>query len=82
MLLNIEFHGLLRQIVGRPELQLQLPKGTVEDVLHRLCELQPQLAAHLPGVACAMGSEIVARTYVLADGDTLALIPPVSGGAG
>lgn len=80
MQLGIEFHGILRQIMGRQELTLQLPTGTVEDVLSELCKREPQLAPHLTAVACALGSEIVPRSYTLSDHDSLALIPPVSGG--
>ncbi|HET6655229.1 MAG TPA: MoaD/ThiS family protein [Gammaproteobacteria bacterium] len=35
---------------------------------------------YLPFVACAVGDEIVVRNYPLQEGDTLVLLPPVSGG--
>jgi sulfur-carrier protein len=80
MRVTIELYGVLRHIVGDERCVIELHNGTVADALDQLCRQQPQLAAQLPRVACAIGSELVQREARLAEGCTLALIPPVSGG--
>ncbi len=81
MLIRIEFHGILRQIVGKEFMTLQLTTGSVQEALSQICQQYPELAPHLPRVACAIGSEIVPRNHALALRDVLSLIPPVSGGS-
>lgn len=80
MQLKVEFYGVLRQVMGADALVLDAAIETVDQALDQLCRLQPALAAHLPRVACAVGSDIVPRNQCLGERSTLALIPPVSGG--
>lgn len=80
MRINVEFYGVLNQVMGAQALTLELAGNTVRETLEHLCQQQPGLMTHLPRVACAIGSEIVTREHALTDHDTLALIPPVSGG--
>lgn len=81
MRVTVEFYGVLRQVMGSDTMVLDLPDGTVQEVLERLCQQQPQLTVQLPRVACAIGSDIVSREQYMPDMSTLALIPPVSGGS-
>lgn len=81
MHITVECHGLLREICGA-ELALEIPQddATVAAALQLLAAQHPALNPHLPRVACARGDTLVARDAPLAQGDRLALIPPVSGG--
>ncbi|MEM8737659.1 MAG: MoaD/ThiS family protein [Planctomycetota bacterium] len=75
----------LAQRAGVREVGLDLPfKSTVADALAAAAERYPGLGAveevGSAGVATAVNLGYVPRSTVLADGDELALIPPVSGG--
>lgn len=80
-MITVEFYGVLQQAAGSERVQypLELP-APVERVLEGLQLEYPQLAAHLPRLACAVNDEIVPRSEPIAPGATLALLPPVSGG--
>lgn len=70
-----------REIAGTSELALELPAGArVGDALARLAEREPRLARFLPGCRQARNDRFVALDEPLADGDEVAVIPPVSGG--
>jgi molybdopterin synthase catalytic subunit len=76
MIVQVRLFAILRERVGRPTLELELPDGArVADALERVREI----AGEVPAVMA------VNRIYASADqelhaGDELALIPPVSGG--
>ena len=79
MTARLVFLGRLRDVAGAAE--LEVPAAPLEDVL---AALPPELAAALLGerVRIALnGALLVDRGgIVLADGDELAFLPPVSGG--
>jgi MoaE-MoaD fusion protein len=81
---EVRLFAMLRERAGAGALQLSLPAGaTVADALARLGE-QPdlgELIARMP-LTTAVNREYVDSATVLHAGDELALIPPVSGGAG
>ena len=83
--IDVRLFAMLRERAGAGRLALSVPAGaTVADALARLCEQDERLGellARLP-VTTAVNREYVASETVLADGDELALIPPVSGGEG
>jgi molybdopterin converting factor small subunit len=61
---------------------MQLPDGATVAVLRDTLGAQhPVVQALLPTLVCAIDEEYVESSQVLADGDRVALIPPVSGGA-
>lgn len=61
--------------------ELELPGGaTVAVALDALRAAVPGLEPRLGSLACAVDAAYVRRDRVLAAGETLALIPPVSGG--
>jgi molybdopterin synthase catalytic subunit len=80
---EVRLFAMLRERAGAASLELQVPAGTtVAEALTRLARW-PELAElvdRLP-VATAVNREYVGRDTVLCEGDELALIPPVSGGA-
>ena len=82
MRLTVEFFAGLRERAGCAELTLEgLPEPLDVDALKlELEQRMPELGAlvHVTGV---IGTEYVPGDYALTDGDRLALLPPVSGGA-
>ena len=54
--------------------------STVDQLLAGLTESHPQIAARREVIAVAVNECYVNRDHVLHDGDTIAIIPPVSGG--
>lgn len=85
MLLQVRLFAVLRERAGRGSLEIELAEGaTVADALRALAAASEPLGAALEAMPVVMA---VNRTYVgeeetLSPGDELALIPPVSGGAG
>lgn|SRR5690606_12551574 len=83
MRVRVRLFGALREALGAKELEANLPEGA------SAAELRARLAAEHPAVA-AFGARLrlsVNRAFasddvVLAEGDEVAFLPPVSGGAG
>ncbi|MBI3098345.1 MAG: molybdenum cofactor biosynthesis protein MoaE [Planctomycetes bacterium] len=68
---------------NRGGVELDLPAGaTVQAVCDSVARAHPGLAERLAVVAVAVNQSIVPRTHPLGEGDEVALLPPVSGGAG
>jgi molybdopterin converting factor subunit 1 len=75
------FFASCRDIVKDREKELEVPEGsTAGKALDRLCELYPRLSDLRGRMALSVNEEYAAPESVLGPGDTLALIPPVSGG--
>ena len=78
MEVTIRLFAMLRERAGAREISLELPDGArVADAIDALGEI----AAGLP-LVMAVNREYAPEDRVLDPGDELALIPPVSGGAG
>jgi len=78
VIVRVRLFAQLRERAGTRELALELPEGAcVADALARL----DHLARGLP-LVLAVNRSYAAEDQPLAPGDELALIPPVSGGAG
>jgi MoaE-MoaD fusion protein len=77
MKIRVRLFAGLREQAGVPELELELPAGS------RLTDVWPQLGLgdEPEGLLYAVNKEYAAGDRRLADGDEVALIPPVSGGA-
>jgi MoaE-MoaD fusion protein len=67
----------LRERAGMGENEIELPEGARAREVWELLELGPEPA----GLAYAVNRQYVDRDHALSDGDELAIIPPVSGGA-
>jgi len=79
--LTIRFFGPARDIVGGSSMSLDVDEGdTVGSVAGRLAKEYPRLGAAL-GIRLAVNRAYVPLNHVLSEGDELAVIPPVSGGA-
>ncbi len=74
----------LREVAGSDRLveEFDAPSVSVETLRSRLDEAHPKLRPYLSGVAIAVNEEYILEPgTALNDGDTVALIPPIAGGA-
>ncbi|HLJ65774.1 MAG TPA: MoaD/ThiS family protein [Chloroflexota bacterium] len=72
-----------REIAGQSELRVAIQAGTtVESVLGSLESKYPELAALRQCTTFAVNRQIVGGSTTLRDGDELAFLQPVAGGAG
>ena len=84
MLVRVRLFACLRECAGTDSLELELAGGaTVADAMSTLAghEALGEMLARMP-VHMAVNRDYAAADTVLAPEDELALIPPVSGGAG
>jgi len=83
MRVRVRLFARQREIAGAREVALELPEGsTIEDAWAALVVLHPALAAGRRYVRYARNGQYTGPETALADGDEVACIPPVSGGAG
>jgi molybdopterin synthase catalytic subunit len=82
MRVNVKLFGAVREQSGAKELSLDLPEGA------RIADLRGRLEAEIEIVAkfgerlrISRNLELVTEEEQLSDGDEIALLPPVSGGA-
>jgi MoaE-MoaD fusion protein len=77
MRVRVRLFAGLRERVGTGENEMELPPGA------RACDVWEllQVGPEPEGLAYAVNRQYVSRDHALADGDELAIIPPVSGGA-
>lgn len=81
MRIDVRLFASYREAAGVGRFDLELPGGaTVRDAVARVAERHPAVGRG-PRVLMARNREYVDADALLADGDELALIPPVSGGA-
>lgn len=79
---QIKYFAIIRERLGRSEERRDVAGGsTAGDVLEQIAGESPAMAGLLPAILVMVNQEYAARDRVLQDGDELALIPPVSGGA-
>src|SRR3569833_1161994 len=82
MNVKILYFAVLRERRGVSAETLDLPDGAdVAMALAMIAKQNPGVAPLLPRAQVAVNQAIVAATTPLGEGDELALIPPVSGGA-
>jgi MoaE-MoaD fusion protein len=82
MKIRVLFFGLTRDLTGFGEERLELPEGGhLEDLWRRYESRFPEFAEVLPSLVTAVNQEIAGRAQPLRDGDEVAFLPPVSGGA-
>ena len=77
------YFAVLRERFGRDSEQVELREpATVADLLAWVRERQPAFPPLERRVQVAVNRQVVPASHGLADGDEVALIPPVSGGSG
>jgi molybdopterin synthase catalytic subunit len=80
---RVRLFAVQRELAGTREVPLELPDGAdVEAAWSALVERHPVLAPGRASVRFARNGDYADPTTTLADGDEVAMIPPVSGGAG
>lgn len=81
MIIHVRHFQSIRRAVGADREELTLPDGApVSDALALLVSRHPILESHLSSAAIAVNEERVPASHILSNGDTLALLPPFSGG--
>jgi molybdopterin converting factor subunit 1 len=82
MRVNVKLFAILRERAGTSELVIHLrPGATVADAAETLVEKFPDISPLLSRIVFAVNQTYSKRETPLSEGDELALIPPVSGGA-
>jgi len=82
MTVRLRFFASLRERLKASAAERTLSDGaTVADLWAVLCRERPDLETLSRSITFAVNREYVEREHVLADGDEVALIPPVSGGS-
>jgi len=82
MRIRVRLFAMQRQQLGVRELPLDVPDGsTIADAWRALAALHPVLGPAGPTLRFARNAAYADPATPLADGDELALIPPVAGGA-
>jgi MoaD family protein len=80
--IRVRLFAIQRELVGSREVPIRLrPGATVDDAWSELVARHPILAPGRSSVRFARNGEYADATTTLADGDELAVIPPVSGGS-
>ena len=81
MRIDVLYFAAAREAAGTPSEAVDVPSATTVGAL------RPWLAAHRPALVgvlgasrLAVGERFAPETHALADGDVVAVIPPVSGG--
>jgi molybdopterin converting factor small subunit len=79
--IDVRLGSGLSRLAGGPRLAVDVADGaTVDEVLVRVAEEQPALAAGLPSALTVVHGTQVGGERVLAEGDELAVLTPVAGG--
>ena len=83
MRIRVLFFGVLRDFTGQRECDVDLAEGvTAAGLFDHFAAQFPSLEAARRSVTVARNQEFTDPSTLLADGDEVALLPPVSGGTG
>ena len=83
MRVEVLYFAILRERVGRERESLELPDGAdVRTARAAIAARHPGIESLLPRVQTAVNRVMAKDDTALADGDEVALLPPVAGGAG
>jgi molybdopterin converting factor subunit 1 len=81
MTVTVLYFAAVRDLVGTDEETMTVPDGSdIEAFARLLAEARPALAGKLGAVRFARNETFATNDERLADGDVVALIPPVAGG--
>lgn len=82
MRVHVLFFGIVKEITGMAEESFEAPAGCdTEALFAHYLERFPKLAAMRSDILLARNQKFVRRPEPLAEGDEIALLPPVSGGS-
>jgi len=78
---HLQFFSRLRDLAGKPAMDLEVPEGTTAaDLLTTLYSEAPALRDWDKSILVAAGVEFVGRDYVVKPNDEISIMPPVQGG--
>jgi molybdopterin converting factor small subunit len=78
---RVQFFSRLRDLVGAPEMELDVPeRTTASDLLEIVYVKTPALRTWDKSILVAAGLEFVGRDYALKADDEISVMPPVQGG--
>ena len=82
MTIVVLYFAAVRELLGKTEETLSLSPGpwTIDGLAKHLVERYPALGPHLGSVRFALNEDFVNGSATVAEGDRVALLPPVSGG--
>ena len=80
--MRVLFFGMLKDVVGRPEEQLDLETGaTLGQIFEQYCGRYPRMREMAASILLARNHEFAEPAAAIAEGDEIAFLPPVSGGS-
>lgn len=83
MRIRVLFFGVVRDIIGLREDQIEVPDGArLESIFELYGNRFPRLRDISNNVVLALNQQFADRAAVAQDGDEVAFLPPVSGGSG
>ena len=83
MKVTVLFFGITHDLTGCTQEQVELPAGETLEGLRRRYEVRfPRLQSVGDALLLVVNQEVVKGSTALRDGDEVAFLPPVSGGAG
>ena len=83
MRVTVQLFARLREITRCDRRECEVaPGSSVADVWQSLVDQYPPLEPFGRSITCAVNAEFARMTAVVRDGDAVAFLPPVSGGAG
>jgi len=79
---RVLFFGMLKDVVGCPEEQLDLETGaTLGQIFEQYCGRFPRMREMAGSILLARNHEFAEPAAAIAEGDEIAFLPPVSGGS-
>lgn len=83
MRVTVLLFARLRDVAGRSEWTGDVPAGSsVRDVWQALADAHPAIAPFGGSVSAAVNATFARMSSAVGEGDEIAFLPPVSGGAG
>nr|MDO8099377.1 MoaD/ThiS family protein [Candidatus Njordarchaeota archaeon] len=84
MRITVKFLGPVKEIIGEPEREFDLNKGTVGELLDNIMKLYPKTKEKLKPAGVFIKGRIVKKSELqvplLKEGDEVSLVLPVAGG--
>lgn len=82
MRVSVQLFARLRELAGGAALECDVPPGaTIADVWRAIAAAHPALAPFGASVSCARNEDFARMHTPVREGDAIAFLPPVSGGA-
>ncbi|MCK4443470.1 MAG: MoaD/ThiS family protein, partial [Thermoplasmata archaeon] len=78
----VRYFAIYREAAGESRVEMELDNGsTLGDLLEEIFEVHPKLEKWSASIVCSVNKKYANDDRVLVEGDEIALLPPVSGGA-